>query len=465
MADANHTNHANTAKASTAASTSQPQATLSHHTTRQPLAEQPFVAKTIWMINQYASTPQTALGGRHYYLGQALAAQGHQVYVVAGHFHHLQRQVPNFSGSYYIEPIQTGLNYVWLKLPRYQGAHHPQRILNWFIFAWLLRKLPKIIPHSPDVILYSSPSPIASISSRALARQYAVPHVFEVRDIWPLTLIELGGKSAKHPLLKIMQYAEDQAYRHSQYVFSNLYNAVAHMQSRGMDAQKFTWIANGIATNDLAQPQALSAEVLAQLPQGKFIVGYTGSIGLANALDDLIDAAIALKHQPQIHFVLVGQGLETARLKTKAHAAGAQVTLIDPIPKAQIGSMLACFDVCYIGWQPHPLYRFGIAPNKLPEYLYAGKPIIHAFSGAGDLVAQAQAGICVAAQDVPAIVDAIQQLYAMPAEQRAKMGKNGQSYVIQHLRYEKIAQKMLHVLGFALANAPVEHVDEQDPAN
>lgn len=410
-------------------------------------------SKTIWIINQYATTAQYGLGGRHYYLGQALAAQGHRVRVIAASYHHLMRQTPQLAKSahFQIEPIQAGLDYVWLRVPQFEGAHHPQRIFNWFRFAWHIRKLKKILPERPDVIVYSSPSPIGSIASRALARHYAVPHVFEVRDIWPLTLVELGGKSPQHPLLKMMQYAEDQAYKHSKWVFSNLFNAVQHMQSRGMDAAKFHWIPNGIAPNELAQPEPLAAALMAQLPkhadENAFVVGYTGSIGLANALDDLIDAAIQLKDQPQIQFVLVGQGLEKARLQAKTLAAGANVSFIDPIAKAQIPSMLQQFDVCYIGWQPHSLYRFGIAPNKLPEYMYAAKPIIHAFSGAGCLVEQAQAGIRVPAQDVAAIRNAIVKLSNMSVAERAQLGQNGHDYVLAHLSYDQIAKKMMAVLA------------------
>ena len=96
-----------------------------------------------------------------------------------------------------------------------------------------------------------------------------------MRDIWPLTLVKLGGYSKKHPFIRLLQWIEDQAYQKAAYVFSNLPNAVEHMQSRGMNKDKFTWIANGVSLEELDNKSALPKEVLEQIPSGKFILGYT----------------------------------------------------------------------------------------------------------------------------------------------------------------------------------------------
>lgn len=403
--------------------------------------------KTFWFVNQYSSTPETAMGGRHYYLAQELAKKGHQVYVIAGRYSHLLRNPKKFEEQYLVEEIIPNFSFVWINLPEYEEAHSKQRVLNWFKFSWLLRTLANVIPVKPDVILYSSPSLIGYFGAKYLANKFKIPFIFEVRDIWPLTLMELGGHSSNHPFIKFMQWIEDRAYKKADYVFSNLYNAVEHMRSRGLDIHKFHWIPNGVSLEEVSQKQELSSETLAQLPQNKFIVGYTGTIGVANAIDDLIEAARILSNNTQLHFVLVGSGKEKENLVQKVGSLGLQnITFIDAIPKKQIQSMLAEFDVCYIGWQKNPLYRFGIAPNKLPEYLYAGKPIIHAFSGKGDIVRQANAGITIEAEDPTAIANAIIQLYNLSEEQRQVLGRNGKNYVLQHLDYAMIAEKLEKVV-------------------
>ncbi len=403
--------------------------------------------KTFWFVNQYSSTPETAMGGRHYYLAQELAKKGHKVYVIAGRYSHLLRNPKQFDEQYFIEEIIPNFSFVWINLPEYQEAHSKQRVLNWFKFSWLLRNMSNLIPAKPDVILYSSPSLIGYLGAKYLANKFRVPFIFEVRDIWPLTLMELGGHSSKHPFIKFMQWVEDRAYKKADYVFSNLYNAVEHMQTRGLDSSKFHWIPNGVSLEEVSQKQPLNAETLSQLPQNKFIIGYTGTIGVANAIDDLIEAAKILSSNPQLHFVLVGSGKEKENLIKKVQSLNLHnITFIDAIPKKQIQSMLERFDICYIGWQKNSLYRFGIAPNKLPEYLYAGKPIIHAFSGKGDIVQQAQAGITIEAEDPEAIVGAVQQLYNLTAEQRQQLGSNGKQFVLQHLEYAMIAEKLENII-------------------
>ena len=403
--------------------------------------------KTIFFINQYSSTPETAMGGRHFYIAQELAKKGHQVYVIAGRYSHLLRNPKQFSEKYLIEEIMPNFSFVWINLPEYAEAHSKQRVLNWFKFAWVLMGLKKSSLQKPNVILYSSPSPIGSLAAQYLAKSFKVPFIFEVRDIWPLTLIELGGHSVKHPFIRLMQWIEDRSYQKAKFVFSNLFNAIEHMQNRGLDKAKFHWVPNGVSLAEVSAKEPLSVDIFKQLPQDKFIVGYTGTIGVANAIDDLIEAAQLVSHHPDIHFVLVGSGKEKQEMQNKAQGLKlTNISFINPIPKKQIQSMLEHFDVCYIGWQKNPLYRFGIAPNKLPEYLYAGKPIIHAFSGKGDIVQQANAGITIEAEDPQAIADAVMRLYGLSDSERSVLGNNGHQYVLQHLEYKMIAEKLESII-------------------
>ena len=104
--------------------------------------------------------------------------------------------------------------------------------------------------------------------------------------------------------------------------------------------------------------------------------------------------------------------------------------------------MLSFFDVCFIGWNDEPIYRFGIAPNKLPEYMFSTKPIIHAYSGSHDAVKEANAGVCVPANNVDAIVEAVIKLKDMSADERNKLGQSGHSYAVNNYDYAKLAKKL-----------------------
>ncbi len=403
--------------------------------------------KIIWIINQYASTPDTGIGGRHFHLARELVKHGHKVYLVAASYTHILRKYPKVEQPYQVELIE-GIKFVWIKMPRYDDAHSMQRIINWFSFSWKLRGLINVISDKPDAILYSSPSLIGFLGSKYIKKVNPDARlVFEVRDIWPLTLTELGKYTSYHPFVRLLQWIEDKAYHDSARVISNLKNAVEHMASRGMEKSKFSWIPNGFSMDEVIQKEALSEKTLMQLPKDKFIVGYAGTLGISNALESFIDAADKLQDQSNIAFVLVGDGKEKEKLKSLVNKKNiSNVYFIEPIPKIQIQCMLAMFDVCYIGWKNNPLYRFGIAANKIFEYFIAGKPIIHSYSGCCDPVEEANAGITISTENSQAIADAVLELYQLSQVERDAMGDNGKRYVIENNEYGMLAEKLAEIL-------------------
>lgn len=403
--------------------------------------------KVIWFINQYSSTPETAYAGRHYYLAQELARQGHEVYVIAGSFSHLLRQPKVVESDYLIEQVENNFKFIWIKLPSYENAHSKSRIFNEFRFSYKIAVLLKSLIRAPDAIVYSSPALIGYLGGKHLANFFKAKFAFEVRDPWPLTLVELGGYSVNHPFVRFLQWIEDSAYRKSDYVFSNFFNAIEHMLSRGMESDKFHWIPNGISLSEVENKLDLDTVVKKNIPKDKFIVGYTGTLGVANAIEYLIEAAELVSDIENIHFLIVGDGKEKGKLKEISEAKKLKnITFIDSIPKRQVQSMLDNFDACYLGWQKNKMYNLGIAANKLPEYLYSGKPIIHSFSGAGDFVVQANAGFSVEAENPVQIAEAIRKVYFLSEDERLKLGLNGKKFVLENFDYKKLAERLERIL-------------------
>ncbi|MGP5404257.1 glycosyltransferase family 4 protein [Psychrobacter celer] len=402
--------------------------------------------KTIWIINQYAVTPETGQGARHYHLAKNLANLGYDVYLITASFTHYLKEPIQVEKTFKIKKESENLSFVWVKVPDYADAHNKQRILNWFLFAWKIAKLKGRLP-KPDVILYSSPSLVGYLGAEKLAKTFKIPLAFEVRDIWPLTLYEIGGYSLNHPFIKFLQAIEKRAYSKSNIVISNLKNSYQHMQSLGMDDDKFTWIPNGVSISALKNIEKVSNSVLDKIPLNKFIVGYTGTLGEANAMDYLIEAADILRDEKDIHFVIVGTGKHKGKLIEKVRLLDINnVTFIDPVKKLQVQSVIELFDVCYIGWHKKSLYRYGIAANKIPEYMYSATPVIHSFSGQGDFIQQAQSGITVEAENPQAIADAILQLYSLSESERENMGIRGKEFVLENLTYEKLTLKLEEAL-------------------
>jgi len=144
----------------------------------------------------------------------------------------------------------------------------------------------------------------------------------------------------------------------------------------------------------------------------------------------------------------VGRGKEKETLQAQAREKNlTNVTFIDPIPKVQIQAMLNQFDACYIGLTKDPLFRFGVSPNKLFDYLYSGKPILYAIdSGDYKPIEEAVAGLQVEPENPQALAAAILQLYQMPEEQRQQMGENGRKAALEEYEYGSLAKKLAEVL-------------------
>lgn len=403
--------------------------------------------KSIWIINQYGSTPDTGMGGRHFYLAQELVKLGYSVTLITASYHHLLKTPVKVSANY--TTLQShGINNVLIKMPFYEHAHSKKRILNWFNFANKLRGLKHYLTEKPDAILYTSPSLVGYLGAESLAKFYKVPLSFEVRDIWPLTLCQLGGFSSKHPFIQLLQYIEDRAYRRSNHLISNLKYLDKHIQSRGFSTDNFHWIPNGYSQTEVNKKVPLSADVKKQLPQGKFTIGYTGTLGVANCLDTLIEAASQLQSQTEIAFVIVGQGKQKEHLQNRfAQLKLNNVTFIDAIPKVQIQSMLAEFDVCYIGLTKDDLFHYGVSPNKLFDYFCSGKPIIYAIdSGEYQPVNDAKAGLQIEPENIVELVTAVQALKNEGHEYLSELGKNGQTIAQKHYEYSSLAKQLEQVI-------------------
>ena len=166
----------------------------------------------------------------------------------------------------------------------------------------------------------------------------------------------------------------------------------------------------------------------------------------APAVSALLDAAARLRGVA-LHFVLVGDGHEKARLARRVADEGLDnVTLLPPLPRAQIPSLLGAMDIAYIGWQRVPIYRFGIAPNKLMDYMMAGMPVLHSVDAGNDPVADAGCGLTVPPEAPDAVAAGLRQLAALGAHERRAMGVRGRQYVRAHHSYAVLAQRFIEAL-------------------
>lgn len=402
----------------------------------------------ILYIDHYAGSPNYGMEYRPYYLAREWVRSGHKVTIVGASYSHVRQKQPKCAKKNAYETIDD-IQYIWCKTPVYKGNGFP-RAKNIFSFvAGLYSLIPKLQELHPDIVIASSTHPLDIFPAAKLAKKVCAKLVFEVHDLWPLTPVEVGGMSSKHPFIMLLQWAENYAYKNADSVISLLPGAKRHMLNHGLKSNKFHVVPSGI---DLAEwesnhdklPTSTHQSTFNKLKaQGKFIVGYAGSHGKANALDQLVDAAKIIGNSP-FHFVFVGDGPEKNRLISKVQTFLLKnVTFLPSVSKSTVPALLAEMDALYLGWLNRPIYRFGINPNKLFDYMMAGKPIIHSCSASNDLVAKARAGISVEAENPHAIAKAIRTLATMTTEQRDKLGQLGKEYVFRNHDYRLLAQKFL----------------------
>lgn len=406
----------------------------------------------ILLINHYAGSSTYGMEYRPFYLAREWINFGHTVTVVAASFSHLRSKEPDVKGPLTTETID-GINYIWLKTPKYHG-NGIRRVLNMMAFSLLLiMQKPNILRiNKPNLIIASSPHPFIIFAAKSMARSSNAKLIFEVRDLWPLTLIELGSISRSHPFVRLMNLSEKYAYRVADHVISLLPKSYAYMEEQGMAPKKFHCIPNGVDLNEwshnVAQLPAQHQKILSKIKEKKhFIVGYTGGHGISNALDYLIGAAKHLESKP-VTIVLVGKGPEKKMLEQKTVEMGLQnVIFLPPVSKSAIPALLELMDVLFIGWKRSSLYRFGISPNKLLDYMMSGKPVIHSIDAGNDIVAESGCGISVPPENPEAIAKAIIEISNMSESERSELGLRGKEFIETHHDYVMLAKKFLAVLN------------------
>lgn len=407
----------------------------------------------ILLINHYAGSLEHGMEFRPYYLAREWTKKGHKVTIVASSFSHLRNKNIDLKQNILFQQIE-GIDYIWIKTNYYKG-NGLKRIINMlnFVIKLLLYKNLIVKKVNPDVVIASSTYPLDIFPAYLIAKKTKARLIFEVHDLWPLSPMELGGIPAWHPYIVLMQIAENFAYKKSDKVVSILPKAYDHMVKHGMAPSKYVHIPNGIMVSDwiwdLKNVPDEHRKMLEKMKeQGEFLIGYAGAHGVANALNFLIEAAGFLRDFP-VKIVLIGDGPEKDNLQSMVNRLDLnnKVFFLPRVAKASIPALLSYFDVLYIGLQKEPLFRFGVSPNKMMDYMMAGKPIINAIEAGNDPVAESGCGISVPAEDSQAIANAVVKLYQMDDKQRNVMGEKGREYVLKHHDYRVLAQRFLDIMG------------------
>lgn len=397
-------------------------------------------------IDHYAGSPTAGMEFRPHAMALEWAKLGVETTIVAGTYSHLRKR--NFMDAEPGRPYDVdGVEFRFIRTREYDG-NGVGRILSWIDFVGGGLRAAKTLAETlkPDAVISSSTYPFDTWFAQRVARLAGARLVHEVHDLWPLTPIELGGHSPKHPLMLAMAAAEKSAYRNSDAIVSILPNIEPHVRSLGIDTPVIA-VPNGIEAE--ASPEPAPADFVALVEdlraQGRRIVGYAGGMTNANAMDDFVAAMGRLAGEP-ITAVLVGDGLFRDELERQAKELGADVRFYGSLPKAQVHDALTRCDALYIGSKRSPLYEYGVSANKIFDYMLTGVPIVNAFASEHSPMVYAGCTIRAEGENPDDIARAIREAVALSPERRQEIAAASTAWVTEHHSLSGLARDFLDVL-------------------
>ena len=392
------------------------------------------MSKKIWILNHYAIPPNMPGGTRHYDLSQELIKKDYEVTIFSSGFLHNKQKYwrPLKKQSFIIENY-VKIKFIWLKMIPYKKNNY-KRILN--MLSYLFRVL--TVAHNfskPEVIIGSSVHPFAVIAAWLLSKKYKAKFIFEVRDLWPQTPIDMGVIKDNGVIAKLMYAWEKFMYRRAVKIIVLLPNAKKYIESKGISSEKIIWIPNGVNLEQFDNPKQLDSDSnLVQLlrkKENKFKVIYTGAHGPANGLDVVVEAALILqRNHNEVQFFLIGDGVEKDKLQHNSKKYNLKnILFFSSISKEQIPDLLRYADLLLLCFAPVNVFQYGISPNKIFDYLASGKPIIMSVKTSNNIAQEAGAGITVEPGNAEALAKGILKIKEMSEEERRRLGANGRAYV------------------------------------
>jgi glycosyltransferase involved in cell wall biosynthesis len=391
----------------------------------------------VLLIHQAFISPNEAGGTRHYELGKRFVAAGNRFTIVAGNVSYL-------SGTKVAQPADGPEAYDGVQVRRawtYPALHrsYVRRVVSFLSFMvssiWAAMRVRDV-----DVVLGTSPPIFQLVSAWIVSLVRWKPFVLEVRDLWPEFAVDIGV--LKNPvLIWLARRLESFLYKRATHLVVNSPAYREYLIAKGVPAGKISFVANGVdpAMFDVVEGRE-AGDLRKQFDlHGKFVVTYAGAIGEANDLDTVLDAADRLRSHRDVHFLLVGDGKECARLQARAvRMTLPNVTFTGALPKRQMPHVLAASDACLATLKDIPMFRTTY-PNKVFDYMAAGRPIILGIDGViREVVERAEGGIPVPPGNADALADAVRTL-SSDRDLGRRMGAAARRYVARHFNRQQQA--------------------------
>ncbi len=400
----------------------------------------------ILLIHQAFVTVDEPGGTRHHELARYFASQGHQVTIIASPISYLTGKARSAKIPWREKQID-GEQITILRAYTYPSLHHSfaLRVVSFFSFM-ISSFIIGLGVKNVDIVWGTSPPIFQGVTAWVLAKIKQRPFLFEVRDLWPAFAVAVGV--LKNPLLvRLSEWLEKFLYKQAKLVIVNSPGYIDHVKQRG--ARRVELVPNGTDTS-MFTPQADCVAFRRQHQlEGKFVVLYAGAHGMSNDLGIVLKAAKIVQFRQEIIFIFIGDGKDKAALQNQAGEDSLKnVLFLPPVAKAEMPGVLAAADACLAILKPVEMYKTTY-PNKVFDYMAAGKPVVLAIDGViREVIEQANGGIAVPPGDPESLAQAILRLADDP-ELAHRMGIQGRAYVESHFDRVRLASRFLELLAEA----------------
>jgi glycosyltransferase involved in cell wall biosynthesis len=401
----------------------------------------------ILYISQYVVTPDQPGGVRHWRHVRALADAGHEVTVITSKVLHTTREAPEeFAGRRSVRRVEDGIEVIRAYSSTGYGNDARSRAANHLSFSTYA--LPAALRTArPDVVLGSSPPLTVGVLGGVVAQLRRTRFILEVRDLWPESALATGLLTNPKAIV-VMDRMARYCYGRADRVIALTEGIRDGVIAAGVPERAVALITNGIdPPDDAVDPSVVTLPV----DDDTFVAMFVGQHGTYSSLFTVLEAAARLQDDPRLHIALVGDGDRKEELVARAGELGLRnVSFSGPIPKRDVPSWLARADACLLTYQDAPLFG-GAMPNKLFDYMGAGRPIVAAIPDgeAARAIRAAGCGIVTPAEDPVALADALAAL-ADDRDAARAMGSAGIAYVQAHYNRRELAARFVQVVESVL---------------
>lgn len=398
-------------------------------------------------VSQYFPPEPGAPAARVSELAAAWVAAGHDVTVLTGMPNHPTGIVPaEYRGKALVEEDFRGVRVVrtWVYAAPNKGIL--RRSAAYAAFGLSASIFGQLHVARPDVLVATSPQFLCAVAGHAISLVRRCPFVFEVRDLWPESVVAVGALSARHPIILGLELLERHLYEHANHIVVVTDSFKEKLSQRGVDPQKISVIKNGADLSRFA-PRSKQNALRARLAYGdRFVVAYVGTLGMAHGLGSVLDLAARLQNNDQVRFLFVGDGAERNALEARVESdALTHVTFLGAVPRDDINEVYAACDVCLVPLRKAELFQ-SVIPSKIFEIMAMERPMILSVDGeARRIVEQSHSGLYVPPEDVDGMTAAVEKLIAEP-DLAQRMGESGRRFVIENFDRNELAARYLDIL-------------------